>query len=31
MSPVVATFDAGGHHRDAVAMMNDKGYRNIPL
>jgi CBS domain-containing protein len=31
MSPVVATLTPGATIGDAVAIMNDKGYRNIPL
>lgn len=31
MSPVVATLTADASIGDAVALMNDRGYRNIPL
>jgi CBS domain-containing protein len=31
MSPVVATLTAAATIGDVVALMNDKGYRNIPL
>jgi len=31
MSPVVATLTPEATIGDAVAIMNDKGYRNIPL
>ena len=31
MSPIVATLSPDATIGDAVAMMNDKGYRNIPL
>ena len=31
MSPIVATLTPDATIGDAVAMMNDKGYRNIPL
>jgi CBS domain-containing protein len=31
MSPVVATLTADASIGDAVTLMNDRGYRNIPL
>lgn len=31
MSPVVATLTTGATIGDAVSIMNDKGYRNVPL